>query len=61
MTKPYGYAGVTEDDHKNVSYNADGAGDLVLALWSWSIGLSSLAWAPWSQLLCCINPSIYLA
>ena len=40
MTKPYDYAGDTGDDndHKNDSYYAAGAGPLVLAPWSWLFG-----------------------
>ena len=47
MTKPYDYADDTDDDndHKNDSYTAAGAGPLVLAPWSRLLGPGSLVWA----------------
>ena len=47
MTKPYDYAGDTDDgnDHKNDSYTAAGAGPLVLAPWSWPFGPGALVQA----------------
>ena len=54
MTKPYDYADDTDDynenDHKNDSYTAAGAGRLVLAPWSGLLGPGSLVLALWSGL-----------